>query len=63
MRHGAPGGSPSWARVSHRNVDALRSEGIKTFESCDGGDGHAYTEPTVRFAGENQTETLPSSAS
>jgi hypothetical protein len=32
-------------------VDALRSEGIETFESCDGGDGHAYTEPTVRFCG------------
>jgi hypothetical protein len=32
-------------------VDALRGEGIETFESCDGGDGHAYTEPTVRFSG------------
>ena len=32
-------------------VDALRAEGIETFESCDGGDGHAYTEPTVRFSG------------
>ena len=42
MRHGAPGGSPSWTRVSHPYVDALRSEGIETFESCNGGDGHAY---------------------
>jgi hypothetical protein len=33
-------------------VDALRAEGVETFESCEGGDGHAYTEPTVRFAGE-----------
>jgi hypothetical protein len=32
-------------------VDALREAGIETFESCDGGDGHAYAEPTVRFAG------------
>jgi hypothetical protein len=32
-------------------VDALRSSGIETFESCEGGDGHAYPEPTVRFHG------------
>jgi hypothetical protein len=32
-------------------VDALRAEGVETFESCEGGDGHAYPEPTVRFAG------------
>lgn len=33
-------------------VEVLRSEGIETFESCEGGPGHAYTEPTVRFHGE-----------
>lgn len=33
-------------------VDALRSAGIETFESCEGGPGHAFTEPTVRFYGE-----------
>jgi hypothetical protein len=33
-------------------VDALRSAGIETFESCSGGEGHAFSEPTVRFYGE-----------
>jgi hypothetical protein len=32
-------------------VLALRSGGIETFESCEGGPGHAYPEPTVRFHG------------
>jgi hypothetical protein len=35
-------------------VDALRAEGVETFESCEGGDGHACAEPTVRFAGERE---------
>lgn len=34
-----------------RAVLILRSGGIETFESCEGGDGHAYPEPTVRFHG------------
>jgi len=25
--------------------------GVETFESCEGGDGQAFTEPTVRFHG------------
>jgi len=29
----------------------LQSCGIETFESCEGGPGHAYPEPTVRFHG------------
>ena len=33
-------------------VIALRSAGVETFESCEGGPGHAYTEPTVRFHGQ-----------
>ena len=33
-------------------VEVLRSAGIETFESCQGGDGHAYTEPTIRFHGD-----------
>jgi hypothetical protein len=33
-------------------VAALDAEGIETFESCEGGDGHAFSEPTVRFHGE-----------
>ena len=32
-------------------VRHLASSGIETFESCEGGDGHAYPEPTVRFHG------------
>jgi len=33
-------------------VGILQSGGIETFESCQGGDGHAYPEPTVRFYGD-----------
>jgi hypothetical protein len=32
-------------------VMALRAVGIETFESCEGGDGHAFFEPTIRFHG------------
>ena len=32
-------------------VRALRDAGVETFESCEGGHGHAYPEPTVRFHG------------
>jgi len=34
-----------------RYVLALREEGIETFESCEGGSGHSFAEPTVRFHG------------
>lgn len=33
-------------------VAVLMRAGIETFESCEGGQGHAYAEPTVRFHGE-----------
>jgi hypothetical protein len=33
-------------------VIALRDGGVETFESCEGGIGHAYAEPTVRFHGD-----------
>lgn len=33
-------------------VLALREHGVDTFESCEGGPGHAYPEPTVRFHGD-----------
>jgi len=33
-------------------VIALREAGVETFESCEGGPGHAYPEPTVRFYGD-----------
>jgi hypothetical protein len=32
-------------------VARLRAGGVQTFESCEGGAGHAFTEPTVRFYG------------
>jgi hypothetical protein len=38
-------------------VQALVAAGIETFESCEGGSGHAYPEPTVRFHGD-QSEGL-----
>jgi hypothetical protein len=34
-------------------VAVLRRAGIETFESCEGGSGHAYPEPTVRFHGQH----------
>lgn len=33
-------------------VMVLRKHGVETFESCQGGEGHAFVEPTVRFSGE-----------
>lgn len=32
-------------------VIALISKGVETFESCEGGIGHSFPEPTVRFEG------------
>jgi hypothetical protein len=33
-------------------VNVLREHGVHTFESCEGGPGHAFPEPTIRFAGQ-----------
>lgn len=33
-------------------VELLRAGGVETFESCQGGKGHAFYEPTVRFHGQ-----------
>ena len=33
-------------------VIILNQAGIETYESCDGGTGHAYPEPTIAFHGE-----------
>ena len=33
-------------------VHVLNEASIETFESCEGGVGHAYPEPTVRFHGD-----------
>src|SRR5437667_12891864 len=32
-------------------VRILSSNGVETIESCQGGQGHSFPEPTVRFAG------------
>jgi hypothetical protein len=32
-------------------VQALRAHRVATYESCDGGPGHSYGEPTVAFRG------------
>lgn len=35
-----------------REVRVLWENGVETFESCEGGRGHPFPEPTVRFHGE-----------
>lgn len=37
-----------WVRYA---VLVLHSAGVRTYESCQGGHGHAFPEPTVRFEG------------
>ncbi len=39
------------AGIKH-HVASLREAGVETFESCEGGEGHAFFEPTVRFYGD-----------
>jgi len=34
-------------------VCIFQAEGIETYESCEGGPGHAYPDPTIRFLGDN----------
>lgn len=34
-------------------VLTLRSGGVETIESCEGGDGHSFPEPTIRFNGDS----------
>jgi hypothetical protein len=34
-----------------RAVLILRSAGVETFESCEGGPGHAFPDPTIKFHG------------
>jgi len=43
--------SPPLDKGIKRAVQILVSAGIETFESCEGGAGHSYAEPTVRFYG------------
>lgn len=35
-----------------REVEVFVAGGIETYESCQGGEGHCYLEPTVRFYGD-----------
>ena len=34
-----------------RAVCILQAAGVETFESCEGGEGHAFSLPTIRFSG------------
>ena len=34
-------------------VTVLQRNGVETFESCEGGHGHPFPEPTVRFHGDS----------
>jgi hypothetical protein len=43
--------SPPLDKGIKRAVQILVNAGIETFESCEGGKGHSYAEPTVRFYG------------
>ena len=36
-----------------RYVEVLAAAGVETFESCEGGEGHAFPVPTVRFYGQH----------
>ena len=44
--------NPPLDKGIERAVIILSEAGIETYESCEGGPGHAYPEPTVRFHGE-----------
>ncbi len=35
-----------------RFVNILIAGGVETYESCEGGPGHSYPEPTIRFHGD-----------
>ncbi len=38
--------------IAH-HVYLLRAGGIETYESCQGGEGHAFPDPTIRFYGQH----------
>ena len=53
-----PGKKPCWGYKSGELdkgievvVRTLQENGIRTYESCEGGEGHAYPYPAVRFEG------------
>ena len=43
--------SPPLDEGIRRYVEILNENGVETYESCEGGPGHSYHEPTVRFEG------------
>lgn len=51
------GGKPVYDSALDPGIEsavlALAAGGVETFESCQGGMGHAYPEPTVRFHGDS----------
>ena len=44
--------SPPLDKGIKKYVEILCENGIETYESCEGGEGHAYPEPTICFYGE-----------
>ena len=46
-----PNGPPKLDPGIARAVNTLRQWGVQTYESCEGGEDHAYSEPTVAFHG------------
>ena len=50
LEYSAQWGLPLDRAISYA-VKVLRDGGVETFESCDGSEGHAFTEPTIRFHG------------
>ena len=46
--------SPPLDEGIKHEVEILAEGGIETYESCEGGIGHCFTEPTVRFHGHKE---------
>ena len=44
--------SPPLDEGIEKAVILLQKGDVETYESCEGGHGHAYSEPTVRFHGD-----------
>jgi hypothetical protein len=44
--------SPPLDKGIQHEVETLVAYGIETYESCEGGQGHPFMEPTVRFCGD-----------
>ncbi len=53
MRITATKFSPPLDAGIKREVEILFENGIETYESCQGGAGHSFLEPTVKFHGES----------